>query len=168
MKNMSLCSGAMWIIHREKKLQILLKGKLAVRRQRLEKRKNFQGLWIAVTIISHSQLNHKLPIIILHLPFISPSTYLNKKYISSYKLPPPLEYKSPTACIEICIRLFTTFWSLKMWSNSKKYYGYMLLSELLCYLFYNTFFSPQWPRFDGNGHNMFSFLSYKKIIYPGH
>ena len=70
---------------------------------------------------------------------------------------------SPTACIEIWIRLFTTFWSLKMWSNSKKYHGYMLLSELLCDLFYNTSFSPQWPHFEGNGHNMCSFLSYKKI-----
>ena len=166
MKNMSLCSGAMWIIHRQKKLQILLKGKLAVRRQSLEKRKNSQGLWIAVTIISHSQLNHKLPIIILHLPIIGPSTYLNKKYISGYKLSARLN--SPTACIEIWIRLFTTFWSLKMWSNSNKYHGYMLLSELLCDLFYNTSFSPKWPHFEGNGHNMCSFLSYKKITYPGH
>ena len=96
------------------------------------------------------------------------SIYLFKQKIYPVIIPPPLECKSPPACIEIWIRLFTTFWSLKMWSNSKKYYGYMLLSELLCDLFYNTFFSPRWPHFEGNGHNMCSFLSYKKITYPGH
>lgn len=96
------------------------------------------------------------------------SMNLFKQKINPVIIPPPLECKSPPACIEIWIRLFTTFWSLKMWSNSKKYYGYMLLSELLCDLFYNTFFSLRWPHFEGNGHNMCSFLSYKKITYPGH
>ena len=91
------------------------------------------------------------------------SIYLFKQKIYPVIIPPPLECKSPPACIEIWIRLFTTFLSLKMWSNSKKYYGYKLLSELLCDLFYNTFFSPRWPHFEGNGHNMCSFLSYKKI-----
>ena len=166
MKNMSLCSGAMWIIHRQKKLEILLKGKLAVRRQSLEKRKNFQGLWIAVTIISHSQLNHKVPIIILHLPIIGPSTYLNKKYISRYKLPAHLN--SPTACIQIWIQLFTTFWSLKCDQIQKSIMVICFCQNCYVTCFTTLFFSPPWPCFEGNGHNMFSFLSYKKIIYPGH
>lgn len=79
-------------------------------------------------------------------PPIYRSMNLFKQKIYPVIIPPPLECKSPPACIEIWIRLFTTFWSLKMWSNSKKYYGYICFCQN-CYVtcFTTLFLAPDDP-----------------------